>query len=112
MALSEFRWNKRRKHYAYLFKKIKMKRLNILISSRAFVIRKKTKIKQKYINNVRLFRHPNSNKLGTFYIIPIIYIDNISSFDSRVYSGWFFDKNDKRKIKRIKRKKKTGYEAR
>ena len=47
MSLSEFRWNKRRKHYAYLFKKVGTKRFNILISSKALVVKKKTRIKTK-----------------------------------------------------------------
>lgn len=39
------------------------------------------------------------------FIIPLIYIDDIRSFDSKILN-WAFDKNDKRKIKRIKKKKK------
>ena len=38
MSRSEFRWNKKRKHYAYLFKDIGRKRLNLLISSKSVML--------------------------------------------------------------------------
>ena len=41
MSISEFRYNKKRKHYAYLFKTIGLKRKNILITSKPFVIKHK-----------------------------------------------------------------------
>ena len=41
MSRNEFRWNKKRKHYAYLHKDIGTKRINILISSKPIVKTKK-----------------------------------------------------------------------
>ena len=43
MARSEFRWNKKRKHYAYLHKDRGSKRKNILITSKPIMIEKKNK---------------------------------------------------------------------
>ena len=109
MSTSEFRYNKKRKHYAYLFKTVGLKRKNILISSKPIMIEKKHNknyVKTKITINIVLYRHPNFNKKGRYYLIPRIYVDNISSFDAVVFNKWSFDKNDKRKIKRIKRGKK------
>ena len=89
-------------------KKVGTKRFNILISSKALVVRKKTRIKTKCVKNICLFCHPSHNKEGIFYVIPIVYVDDIDSFDSKIYFSWFFDKNDKRKIKRIKKKRKPA----
>ena len=100
MSRSEFRYNKRRKHYAYLFKDIGVFRKNILLSSKAY-----RKWKGKLKKNILLFRHPNKNSSKTVYVIPIIYIDSIDCFDVKKLK-WCFDINDKRKIKRLKKGKK------
>ena len=101
MSRSEFRWNKKRKHYAYIHKDIGRKRINILISSKLFVFRKGKIV----FVNVPLYRHPNSKYKSQFYLVPRNYIDNLESFGSKVYISWTFDKNDKRKVKRIKKNK-------
>ena len=107
MSRSEFRWNKKRKHYAYLFKDLGDYRANILLHS-------DPKSKNHFDNenlknfvkkNVRLFRHPNPKKNNAeecYYVEKRIYIDHISCFDERIYK-WIWDINDKRKIKRIKK---------
>ena len=56
------------------------------------------------MNNVLLTRHPNIAKKGVYYVIPKNYIDENISFDKKVYL-WNWDKNDKRKIKRLKKMK-------
>ena len=80
MALSEFRFNKKRKHYAYLHKKIGGKRVNILISTKPVMVRRKYKNKKKKVKvimtNVPLFHHPNPEKEGQFYLIPVNYVDD------------------------------------
>lgn len=101
MSRSEFRFNKKRKHYAYLHKDIGKRRKNLLISSKPQVFRKGKKL----IQNVSLKRHPNPKKDGQFYIIPRNYLDDVDSFDETIYKNWCFDKNDKRKIKRLKKNK-------
>ena len=109
MSLSEFRYNKKRKHYAYLFKTIGVKRKNILISSKPVMIEKKHRknhLKIKITINIVLFHHPNIAKQGKYYVIPKVYVDDIASFGSVILKGWSFSKNDKRKIKRIKQGKK------
>ena len=105
MARSEFRWNKKRKHYAYLHKDIGSKRKNILISTKPYVIKRKRNINRIIQINIPLYKHPNPNKYGQFYIIPINYIDDISSFDNKIYK-WNWNKNNKRKVKHIKNNKK------
>ena len=77
------------------------------------MIEKQNKKKQRITNNIPLYRHPNPKKQGQFYLIPRNYVDDISSFDEETYDNWFFDRNDKRKVKRIKKvkKKKVGYDT-
>lgn len=97
MSRSEFRWNKRRKHYAYLFKNKGRIVLNIVVTTKPFrLIKGKTKM------NVKLYRHPNPNCSKEAYLIPYVYLDEFESFYSKIYK-WRFDINDKRKVKRIKK---------
>ena len=99
MSRSEFRWNKKRKHYAYLFKDKGNVRLNIVFSTKPNrIVHGKTRL------NIRLFKHPNPNNTTTIFVVPFIYKDYISSFGEKVYC-WCFDKNDKRTIKRLKKRK-------
>ena len=107
MSTSEFRYNKKRKHYAYLFKIVGFRRKNMLISSKPFVIKHKHGRIKIIAKNTKLYKHPNKKKEGVFYIIPFIYLDEISSFGNTVYSEWVFDVNDKRTIKRLKKRKQT-----
>ena len=104
MSRSEFRWNKKRKHYSYIFKDKETKRKCILITSKKYVIKHKNKRIKIIFINVLLYHHPNSKKEGTYYVIPKIYEDDISSFDEKLLD-WKWNNNDKRKIKRIKRDK-------
>ena len=97
MSTSEFRYNKKRKHYAYLFKSIGSKRLNIILSSKPY--RREHKRTKK---NVALTQHPNHNSNKQVFLIPIVYKDEIISFDSKVLK-WVFHPNDKRKVKRLKK---------
>ena len=97
MSISEFRYNKKRKHYSYIFKKMGLKRKNILITSKPVMLEKKHKnnrIKTKMTINVVLFCHPNHSKKGQFYLIPRVYIDYVDSFDDVVLKKWHFDKAD------------------
>ena len=97
MARSEFRYNRRRKHYSYLFKDVGSKRKNIILSSKP--VRKEHK---KIKRNVKLYKNPNPNMNTDSYVIPKVYVDDASSFDERK-PKWNFHPNDKRKIKRIKK---------
>ena len=101
MSRSEFRYNKKRKHYAYLHRRIGPKILNILITSKPNVLRKDG----IEIINIPLYRHPNPKKEGKYYLIPRNYFDDLSSFGNKIYL-WKWDANDKRKVKRIKKRKK------
>lgn len=104
MALSEFRYNKKRKHYSYLYKKKGDYRQNLLLSTDPTVTEKKFG-KVKEIKNVKLHKHPNPNSTKTAYVVTRPYTDHKSSFTDKVYTNWRFDKNDKRKIKKIKNRK-------
>ena len=99
MAISEFRFNKKRKHYAYLFKIMGTKIKNILISSKPTRI-----VVGKAKKNIKLFRHPNPKSMVTIYLIPYVYFDSMDSFGDKLYP-WKFDKNDKRVVKRLKKRK-------
>ena len=98
MALSEFRWNKRRKHYSYLFKAVGNLRLSIALTTKPYRI-----VHRKEKSNIMLFKHPNPRSKKKAYIIPFVYFDNSESFYEKVYE-WNFDINDKRIIKRIKKR--------
>ena len=54
MSRSEFRYNRKRKHYSYLFKDINNRRKNIILTSKPY--RKEHK---KLKKNVKLFKNPN-----------------------------------------------------
>ena len=101
MARSEFRYNKKRKHYAYLFKDVGSRRKNIVFTTKPY-----RKEHNKLKNNVRFYKHPNSNSDKPVYAIPIVYNDDESSFGSKKLN-WKFHPNDKRKIKRIKKQHKV-----
>ena len=100
MSRSEFRYNKRRKHYAYLFKDVGSRRKNIVLTSKPVRY-----FHNKARNNVKLYKHPNPNSSKQAYLIPIVYNDESSSFEEKKLN-WRFDPNDKRKVKRIKKKHK------
>ena len=104
MSRSEFRYNKKRKHYAYLFKDLGSKRLNILITSKPEMILKRNKKKIIIFKNISLHHHPNPAKNGKYYLIPKEYVDELTCFAEKALM-WNWDRNDKRKVKRIKKKK-------
>ena len=98
MALSEFRYNKKRKHYAYLFKELGTKVKNIVFTSKQY-----RKYRDDYRKNIKLHTHPNPNSNKEIYVIPYVYVDEKTSFNEKKLN-WRFDKHDKRKIKRIKKR--------
>ena len=105
MSRSEFRFNKKRKHYAYLFKDNGDYRKNLVLTSKPFKRKKKKNGKIKKVYNVPLTHHPDENDKTKMFVDKRIYNDHIESFDSEIKTSWSFDKNDKRKIKRLKHKK-------
>lgn len=108
MSRSEFRFNNKRKHYAYLFKNNGEYRKNLLLTSKSLIKKKKKKngiYKIKSIKTVPLTHHPDVNDDTKMYVDKRIYNDHIDSFSSEIKTSWSFDKNDKRKIKRLKHKK-------
>ena len=98
MSRSEFRYNRRRKHYSYLFKDVGSKRKNIILSSKP--VRKEHK---RIKRNIKLYKHPNPKENKDVYLVPKVYLDKSDSFDKK-REGWKFHPNDKRKVKRLKRK--------
>ena len=112
MSRSEFRWNKKRKHYTYLFKDKGNLRKNILLHSdpskkNGWSERKQHDFEKKH---VKLSKHPNPNNpnIKKYYVEKRIYVDAIESFGGQKYA-WSWNKNDKRKIKRIKKGHRTRY---
>ena len=101
----KFLFNKKRKHYSYIFKIRNGYCLNILLTTEAESKQKKHK-KEKIVRNIRLYRHPNKNSVVEVFIYnhpP--YNDHESSFDEKILK-WSWDINDKRKVKRMKKYKK------
>lgn len=70
MSISEFRFNRRRKHPSYVFKKKNNNYHSILITHAPTTANKK---------NIKLYKNPKPNDNTQAYLIPKIYIDNISS---------------------------------
>ena len=109
MSRSEFKYNKKRKHYSYLFKDVGDFRKNILLTTDSvFIDRKKGKPFTK--NKIPIYKHPNRNKWNDgknyFIVNHKPYIDYKDSFSQNVYP-WKWDKNDKKKVKRFKKYKKN-----
>ena len=100
MSRSEFRYNRKRKHYSYLFKDNGNRRKNIVLTSKEY--RKEHK---KAKRNIKLFKNPNPKNDKQSYLIPIVYNDSVESFDERRLK-WSFHPNDKRKVKRLKKRRK------
>ena len=104
MALSEFRYNKKRKHFSYVFDKNGTKRKNIVLSTKPEKIEKRKKGKKKIYKNIPLYKNPNPSRTDDSYLINKVYIDEETSFGN-VKPNWNFDINDKRKVKRLKKGK-------
>ncbi len=100
MSRSEFRYNKRRKHYSYLFKDAGQRRKNIVLTTKPY-----RKEHSKLKKNVKLYKRPNPNSDKQAYVVPIVYNDDADSFDEKRLN-WKFHPNDKRKVKRIKKRRK------
>ena len=86
-------------HHIYL--KILAIEKNIVLTSKEY--RKEHKRIKK---NVKLYKNPNPNNDKQSYLIPIIYNDSVESFDGRKLK-WEFHPNDKRKVKRLKKRGKV-----
>ena len=105
MSLSEFRYNKKRKHYSYIFKDCGAYRINILLSTDQYFVTKKHG-KRIVRRNIRISAHPNPNlkeDKSIFYLVnhkP--YFDRNDCFDNRVYANWKWSPQDKRLVKRFK----------
>lgn len=99
MAISEFRFNKKRKHPSYVFKNKHDKYHSILITH--------SQSSPKYKKNIKLTKNPKPNDNTTAYLVPKVYKDNISSYGKKSYKNWKFSRNDNRKVKRIQKGKKV-----
>ena len=100
MSRSEFRWNKKRKHYSYLFKDVGQQKMNLLLHTKGFLEIKRKNGKIRQINFIPLSKRPDGKEGPTIFVEPKIYVDE--NFSERQYN-WKFDINDKRKIKRLKK---------
>ncbi len=101
-----FKYNKKRKHYSYIFKIKKGYCINILLTTK-FESKQKKHGKEMIVRNIKLFKHPNNKSTTVVYIYNHSpYFDSFSSFDRKTLN-WFWNKNDKRKVKRFKKYKKN-----
>ena len=110
VSRSDFKYNKKRRHYAYLFKDLGVLRKNLLLHSDPLKKKNWSKAQQSDFlkRHTKLFKHPNPNKgdSGIYYVENRIYIDEEKCFDKRIYK-WSWNVNDKRKIKRLKKGRRT-----
>ena len=106
MAISEFRYNKRRQHYSYIYGRKNNQLKNLLLSSKSYRKVKKRNGRYKIVNNVQLQRHPNPNCKEKEYVMTKKSLDYPYDF-GRKLSNWSFDVNYKRKIKRLIKGKKV-----
>lgn len=102
MSFCEFKYNKRRKHYSYIYGYKGDLRKNILISTNDHEEINKFG-KKKIYANVPLYKHPKEGCNKKVYLITRAYLDPVKSF-ANVNGNWHWDKNDKRKVKRIKKR--------
>lgn len=104
MAISEFRYNHKVKHYTYIFKSRGEKRDFLTLTSHKYRRKTSNRGHTKYISNVELYQHPNPKKrFEKQYVIPKIKTGKVSDFDKKL--KWNFHLFDKRKIKKIKNNK-------
>lgn len=97
---TEFRYNRKRKHYSYIYRHLGNYRRNLLISTKP--VRKiKNNGKVKTIKNIELEKHPNPNSNKKVFIINKSYTDHKNVFDYNL-KNWKFYKIDRLKVKRIK----------
>lgn len=99
---TEFRYNKKRKHYSYIYGQSGDYRKNILLSSHPEQILNN---RGKVIKNVPLYKHPNPNCDKKVFLMPRNYFDHYESFGD-VKNSWSFHPYDRQKVKRIKKGKK------
>ena len=94
MTRTEFRYNKKRKHYSYIYGFRGDYRQNLLIST-----------KPKKVKNVILSKHPNPNKSDEeSYLMTKRYLDHKDNFGP-VKKNWFFSVLDRLKVKKVKKGK-------
>lgn len=99
---TEFRYNRKRKHYAYIYGFKGDYRQNLLLSTKPS--RKiKNKGKVKNVRNIKVSKHPNPNSNTQVYIVNQRYVDHKNSFGRLL--NWLFSKEDRKKVKKIKKGK-------
>ena len=105
MAISEFRYNRKAKHYSYIFAKDGNFRKNILISTDEYRKVKRKNGTYRYIRNVPLYKHPNPNYNGK----PVYLMNKIEKTEYEKFGNkkktWRFHIFDKRKVKRVIKRK-------
>ena len=100
-----FRYNKKRRHYSYIFKLSGNYCLNLLLTTDPQSKHKKHN-KVIVVKNIRLYKHPNKRSNVIVYIYKHRpYCDYLTSFSEKNLD-WKWDINDKRKVKRMKKYKK------
>lgn len=102
-----FGYNKRRKHYAYVYDSDGNLRNNLLLSTKP-VVKITKKGKTRFVDNEELYKHPNpnykpKNKNDKVYLVKRKYVDNKDNISVR--PGWFFHEKDIPKVEKIITKK-------
>ena len=104
MSKQEFRYNKRRGHYSYIYAEDGDNRKNLLLSTKE---NKKVNRKGKVhiVDNVKLDKHPNPNSNKDVWVMTRRFVDNKKAFSKNAYKNWKFTKSDKMKVDKIINKK-------
>lgn len=105
MAISEFRYNRKRKHYAYIYGKKGDLRKNLLLSFSPTRKVKKRNGTKKVVKNVKLQRNPNPLVNEPTYVMTKRCTDHKDKFGEKVFTDWSFSPDDRRVIKRLKKGK-------
>ncbi len=98
MAISEFRFNKKRKHPAYVFKQKDGKYHSLTITHSK---------KHKKKNTQKLYKNPSPKDTSDAYVVKKVVKDDISAYGKKPLKNWGFHTYDRRNIKKLKKGKKV-----
>ena len=100
----EFRYNKRRGHYSYIYEEDGELRRNLLLSTKP-----QRKIKRDgktlFVDNVKLDKHPNPKSNKDVWLINRRFVDKKNAFETNARKNWKFKRSDKIKVYNIINKK-------
>lgn len=104
MRKQEFRYNKRRGHYSYIYEEDGDVRKHLMLSTKD-----SQKVKRKgnvyIVKNVKLDKHPNPKSNKNVWVMTRRFVDKKNAFDKNARKNWKLTKSDKTKVEIIINKK-------